>query len=47
MAIILIIVGIICLPYILAIFLYKEKFTVRQYIGAAIGVASMVLINLK
>ncbi len=33
--------------FILAIFLYKEKFTVRQYIGAAVGVASMVLINIK
>lgn len=33
--------------FILAVFLYKEKFTVRQYIGAAVGVASMVLINIK
>ncbi len=33
--------------FIIAVLLYKEKFTVRQYIGAAIGVASMVLINIK
>lgn len=33
--------------FLLAVLLYKEKFTVRQYIGAAIGVASMVLINIK
>ncbi len=33
--------------FLLAALLYKEKFTVRQYIGAAIGILSMVLINLK
>ncbi len=33
--------------FILAVLLYKEKFTVRQYIGAAIGVAAIVLMNIK
>ncbi len=35
------------ITFLVAGLLYKEKFTVRQYIGAAIGVAAMVLINLQ
>ncbi len=33
--------------FIIAGLIYKEKFTVRQYIGAAVAVASVVLINIK
>ena len=33
--------------FVFAVFLYKEKFTIRQYIGVAIGVASVVLINIQ
>lgn len=35
------------ITFALAVVLYKEKFTIRQYIGALIGVAAVVLINIK
>ncbi|MBQ9769814.1 MAG: EamA family transporter, partial [Clostridia bacterium] len=35
------------LTFVIAALIYKEKFTLRQYIGAAVGVASVVLLNIK
>lgn len=33
--------------FFIAAILYKEKFTLRQYIGAGVGVAAIVLMNIK
>lgn len=37
--------GIVCIFFV-SLFLYKEKFSVRQYIGFAAGILSIVLLNL-
>lgn len=38
--------GSLILTFVLAIVAYKEKLTTRQYVGFALGVASVILLNL-
>ena len=38
--------GLIAVAFVLALAVYKERFTPRQLIGYAIGTASVVLLNL-